>query len=470
MAEIAQTFALNPYAAEAQKLERQRKYAEILQAQGLQPGGKHSYAGIEAPPSAAAALAKGLQLGMSGFMQGRADRKYDDLIGRATAGRKSVMDKVVAALQGTEAVPEVPGSVAATEADVQDREMGMNMGTGAAPMTMGQQIPTQGGMGEGPNVGAPPQAAVPGSMEAANALMIGSEFPDLQAAGLGSMNSMALEEKKLKNAITLKASPGGPNSPTGRPGTAIQYYAKLKELEEEFPPVNGVDHPNVAQFKVLIREQELQRLGDSVAPVSNTTGAKVGGGTPMGLPPEKELPYITEAGAANAAGPQAIKASGDAFDSLGKINANIANIDDAIAAIDEGAETGAIYSMLPSVRVASVELDNVQKRMGLDIIGSVTFGALSQGELDLALNTALPTKLSPPDLRKWLSKKKAAQQKLSTYLSDAAIYLGKPGNTIAGWAEMKKPNGGAPAPAGGGEKPSEAEWNAMTPKERALWK
>ena len=466
MAEIAQTFALNPYAAEAQKLERQRKYAEILQAQGLQPEGKHSYAGIEAPPSAAGALAKGLQLGMSGFMQGRADRKYDDLIGRATAGRKSVMDKVVAALQGTEAVPEVPGSVAATEADVQDREMGMNMGTGAAPMTMGQQIPTQGGMGEGPNVGAPPQAAVPGSMEAANALMIGSEFPDLQAAGLGGMNSMALEAKKLKNAITLKAAPGGPNSPTGRPAANIQYYDQWRELADKY----GEKDPRTLAFKSWAdKAQQTINLGDRFAVVDPTNPATPKAELPINLKPSEEVPYITEAAAARESGTQAVKASGEAFKSLGTINVNIANIDDAIAAIDKGAETGAIYSMLPSVRVASVELDNVQKRMGLDIIGSVTFGALSQGELDLALNTALPTKLSPPDLRKWLSKKKAAQQKLSTYLSDAAIYLGKPGNTIAGWAEMKKPNGGAPAPAGGGEKPSEAEWNAMTPEERALW-
>ena len=53
MADVAQTFALNPYAAEQAKNERLQRYAELLQSQGLAPNEKFSYAGIEAPPSAA---------------------------------------------------------------------------------------------------------------------------------------------------------------------------------------------------------------------------------------------------------------------------------------------------------------------------------------------------------------------------------------------------------------------------------
>ena len=446
MAEIAQTFALNPYAAEAQKLERQRKYAEILQAQGLQPEGKHSYAGIEAPPSAAGALAKGLQLGISGFMQGRADRKYDDLIGRATAGRKSVMDKVVAALQGTEAVPEVPGSVAATEADVQDREMGINMGTGAAPMTMGQQIPTQGGMGEGPNVGAPPQAAVPGSMEAANALMIGSEFPDLQAAGLGNMNSMALEAKKLKNAITLKAAPGGPNSPTGRPGTAIQYYAKLKELEEEFPPVNGVDHPNVAQFKVLIREQELQRLGSSVAPVSNTTGEMIGTGTPITVSPDQ----TPEATAARKAAEVNVTTAAATAERNRKNDLTFktfeARLDNLVESLDK-TTTNPVVGNFPALTADAQTAEGAEAMMApllKDLFRQAGEGTFTKDDQAI-LMAMVPKRTDHPEARK--AKKSMISQLVRSKLGMAA--------------------------GGGGKRPdniSEAEWNAMTPKERALWK
>ena len=77
MAEIAQTFSIDPYAAERAKIARQQKFAELLQSQALQPNEKFSYAGIEAPISAASGLAKALQAGMSGYLQGDAARKED---------------------------------------------------------------------------------------------------------------------------------------------------------------------------------------------------------------------------------------------------------------------------------------------------------------------------------------------------------------------------------------------------------
>ena len=54
---------------------------------------------------------------------------------------------------------------------------------------------------------------------------------------------------------------------------------------------------------------------------------------------------------------------------------------------------------------------------------------------------ALPTGLRPPELRKWLVKKRSAQSKLGTYLSDAAVFLGKPGNNVAKWVEMQEKSG-----------------------------
>jgi len=95
-------------------------------------------------------------------------------------------------------------------------------------------------------------------------------------------------------------------------------------------------------------------------------------------------------------------------------------------------------SMLKSIVPASIELDNVQKRMGLDVIGDVTFGALSKGELDLALSTAMPTDLKPPELRAWLVKKRRAQRVFADYQMKAMIYLRAGGNIIDYIAE----NGG----------------------------
>jgi hypothetical protein len=129
------------------------------------------------------------------------------------------------------------------------------------------------------------------------------------------------------------------------------------------------------------------------------------------------------------------KQVGQAFAEVGKIKKNIGNIDDAIAAIDAGATTGVIASKLPNITAASVQLANIRNTLGLDVIGSVTFGALSEGELNLALDTALPTNLAPKELRAYLVNKKTAQTKLAGYLTEQATYLSKKGNTLAGWLE-----------------------------------
>jgi len=139
------------------------------------------------------------------------------------------------------------------------------------------------------------------------------------------------------------------------------------------------------------------------------------------------------------------KQVGAAFAEVGKIKKNIGNIDEAIAAIDAGANTGVIASKLPNITAASIQLANVRQQLGLDVIGSVTFGALSEGELNLALDTALPTGLQPKDLRVYLTNKKSAQTKLAGYLTEQATYLTKPGNTLAGWLEKVDNRAGVPA-------------------------
>ena len=76
--------------------------------------------------------------------------------------------------------------------------------------------------------------------------------------------------------------------------------------------------------------------------------------------------------------------------------------------------------------------------MGLNVIQNTTFGSLSDAELAFALSSALPKNLAPKDLRRWLTEKRDAQQKLITYLQDVAIFMGTPGNTAAGWIEAQK--------------------------------
>lgn len=135
---------------------------------------------------------------------------------------------------------------------------------------------------------------------------------------------------------------------------------------------------------------------------------------------------------------QAATASKEAFDGLKGVRKTIANIDDAVKALDSGAATGPIVSKLPSFRQAAIELDNIKGRMGLDVVGATTFGALSESELAFALNVALPDSLEPAALKDWLVKKKEAQTKLSNELRKAASFLGKPGNTIADYVDQQE--------------------------------
>jgi hypothetical protein len=107
----------------------------------------------------------------------------------------------------------------------------------------------------------------------------------------------------------------------------------------------------------------------------------------------------------------AVEASNKLVPEMQKVQRNIANYQKALDAIDKGAETGVIDKLLPSVTEAAQLLDNIQKQLGLDVVGAVTFGALSEGELNLALSVALPTDMQPDALRKWVTDRKAAQEK-----------------------------------------------------------
>ena len=139
---------------------------------------------------------------------------------------------------------------------------------------------------------------------------------------------------------------------------------------------------------------------------------------------------------------QAIKASTEAFTQLPNIKKSIANIDSAISALKDGASTGPAMQYLPSITEASVKLDNIAGQMGLDVISSVTFGALSESELKFAVDTALPRGLQGPALKEWLTRKKTSQQKLARELQKMAVFLGKggKGRTVADYLSREDVN------------------------------
>lgn len=155
------------------------------------------------------------------------------------------------------------------------------------------------------------------------------------------------------------------------------------------------------------------------------------------LKAEQELKGTVEAGVISQK--EAAKISAKAFDRLENINTNLSNLEEGIGLLrEEGANTGVIDKFLPSLKTATIKMDNLQGRLGLDVLNTTTFGALSAGELKFALDTAVPKGLQPKELADWMEEKKKTQEKLADYIESAAIYLGTPGNTVAGWIEKKR--------------------------------
>jgi len=169
-----------------------------------------------------------------------------------------------------------------------------------------------------------------------------------------------------------------------------------------------------------------------------------------------QINYAGQLTGTKAAASLGQKQVGEAFNSINTIRSNMGNLDQVVAAIDDGASTGLIESMVPAWNAATLEIRRLQGALGLDVLKSATFGALSEKELELALSIGLPTNMKPADLRKWALDKKEAQRKLAGYLEEQARYLSIPGTNVAGWLEKLRAEGRGTSQGGGGSVPDGA--------------
>lgn len=101
----------------------------------------------------------------------------------------------------------------------------------------------------------------------------------------------------------------------------------------------------------------------------------------------------------------------DYFKRYDAVNNQISSLRQARKLIEDGAETGWIKQHLPTFQANTQLLRNVANEMGIDIINSATFGALSSTELKLALSTGFPQGLSSTETIKYIDDKIKAQDK-----------------------------------------------------------
>ena len=128
----------------------------------------------------------------------------------------------------------------------------------------------------------------------------------------------------------------------------------------------------------------------------------------------------------------------DSYDQMSTIRANIDTLEDAKRALESGAKTGYFQQFLPDISRSATELANVKNRLGLDVVSSVTFGALSESELNMALNTALPTNMDEDYLKGWVQERIDAKKKLLTNLQEVTSFFAR-GNSIGDWmVELEK--------------------------------
>lgn len=107
--------------------------------------------------------------------------------------------------------------------------------------------------------------------------------------------------------------------------------------------------------------------------------------------------------------------------------------------VDDGAKTGFIQKYLPSTKAATTELRAIAGKMGIDIINSATFGALSATELNLALSIAFDQNLRGDALVEYIQDKIAAQTKLrNALMPEVQMLLG--GSGLKAYAEYKISN------------------------------
>ena len=120
---------------------------------------------------------------------------------------------------------------------------------------------------------------------------------------------------------------------------------------------------------------------------------------------------------------RAMTAGQEAFVAAERATGTIDTLNRALDSLEAGGESGFIQSYLPSFNAATTTLRQAATEMGIDLIQSATFGALSESELKLALSSTIDLNLPPAELRQLLRDKIRVQKILRDELMKKAREL-----------------------------------------------
>ena len=165
----------------------------------------------------------------------------------------------------------------------------------------------------------------------------------------------------------------------------------------------------------------------------------------------------------------------EAFSRAGNVDSMLYRLGEAYQALERGGKSGVFQQYLPAFDEATAALRTTANQLGIDIINSATFGALSASELRLALDTGLPMSLGENELKQYIKRKIAAQTKLRDELLGTARKLSSGNVPYSEFVNEYTPKGGTEVfmESGGANKPayiSDEVWQAMSQEDKDLFR
>lgn len=95
----------------------------------------------------------------------------------------------------------------------------------------------------------------------------------------------------------------------------------------------------------------------------------------------------------------------------------------ALTYVEDGALTGWLQKKMFAVNDRTSLLRGIQNKLGISVINSATFGALSEREMQMAMATNLDLDLPPPELRLMILEQIRVRRKLAMEFNDRALML-----------------------------------------------
>jgi hypothetical protein len=135
--------------------------------------------------------------------------------------------------------------------------------------------------------------------------------------------------------------------------------------------------------------------------------------------PSQQFERVSAEGQINQARDKGV----DVFNTIQELDKQSSIYSQMLSELDAGAQTGFIRNFFPAMNAETAQIRSLANQLGLGVVASVTFGALSASELNLALSTAIDTNAPPEVVRDQIVKKQAAQRKLREFLSEQAQTL-----------------------------------------------